>query len=355
VDGVAHPVRVTAPPRVAKGFRTRPVSVLRTVLRSRALRIAGSALGILLLLRTADLRGAAHDARVASPAWLAAGLALTALSFVAGVVQWGVLLRGAQSMVRWRSVASWQAQSVFACHVLPTAAAGDAVRAVNACRAAGNGTGIGSILGSRLAGSLGMAVWGLAGAITLRGTFGVPVLAAAAVYAACIGVAWILVLTTARPSIRAEPHRRDGLAARGARIVASLRDGCHAIRHRTGPIVVCVLVALAGWGVQLLALDAFAHALGAGVPPTLFAVALPISLVATWSPASVNGIGLREGVMAGILVHAGVSPDHAGAVSLVVDLQMLPFAVGGAIAWVATRRRTAPLQALPRPGARATV
>ena len=86
-------------------------------------------------------------------ACLAAGLGLTGLSFVAGVVQWGVLLRGAQSMVRWRSVASWQAQSVFAGHVLPTAAAGDAVRAVNACRAAGNGTAIGSILGSRLAGS----------------------------------------------------------------------------------------------------------------------------------------------------------------------------------------------------------
>jgi uncharacterized membrane protein YbhN (UPF0104 family) len=331
--------RVAGPPPHAKGFRTRPVSSHRSILRSRGLRVAGSLLGILLLLRTADLRGAAHDARVASPGWLAAGLALTALSFAAGIVQWGVLLRGAQSMVRWRSVASWQAQSVFACHVLPTAAAGDAVRAVNACRAAGSGAGIGSILGSRLAGSLGMALWGLAGAITLRGTFGAPVLAAAALYAGVIGVAWIVVLTTARPAARDDPHRRGGLARRGARAVASLRDGCLAIRDRTGPIVVCVVVALAGWGVQLLALGAFAQALGAGVPPTLFAVALPISLIATWSPASVNGVGLREGVMAGILVHAGVSPDHAGAVSLVIDLQMLPFAVGGALAWLAARRR----------------
>ena len=318
------------------------MSTFHSIVRSRALRVAGSALGILLLLRTADLRGAAHDARVASPAWLAAGLGLTGLSFVAGVVQWGVLLRGAQSMVRWRSVASWQAQSVFAGHVLPTAAAGDAVRAVNACRAAGNGTAIGSILGSRLAGSLGMALWGLAGAIMLRGTFGAPVLAAAAVYAGCIGVAWILVLTTARPALRAEPHPRGALATRGARVIASLRDGCDAIRHRTGPIVVCVLVALVGWGVQLLALGAFARALGAGVPPTLFAVALPISLVATWSPASVNGVGLREGVMAGVLVHAGVSPEHAGAVSLVIDLQMLPIAVAGAVAWMATRHRAVP-------------
>jgi uncharacterized membrane protein YbhN (UPF0104 family) len=311
------------------------VSTFRSVLRSPGLRVAGSALGILLLLRTADLRGAAHDARVASPEWLAVGLGLTVLSFAAGVVQWGVLLRGEPARVSWRSVTSWQAQSVFAGHVLPSAAAGDAVRAVNACRAAGNDTGIGSILGSRLASSLGMALWGLAGAVVLRGVFGAPVLAAAATYAASIGVAWILVLTTARPAARSR-------MGRGARIIASLRDGCHAIRHRTWPIVVCVVVALLGWGVQLLALDAFARALGAGVPPTLFAVALPISLVATWSPASVNGVGLREGLMAGVLVHGGVSPDHAGAVSLAIDVQMLPIAVAGALAWMATRRRPAP-------------
>jgi uncharacterized membrane protein YbhN (UPF0104 family) len=322
------------PARLVKGFRTGPVSTLRSVLRSPLLRVAGSALGVLLLLRTADLRGALHDARVASPGWLAAGLALTVLSFAAGVVQWGVLLRCKPALVSWRSVTSWQAQSVFAGHVLPTGAAGDAVRAVHACRAAGNDTGIGSIVGSRLASSLGMALWGLAGAVVLRGVFGPPVLAAAAAYAASVGVAWILVLTTARPSARS----RRG---RGARIIASLRDGCHAIRHRTGPIIVCVVVALAGWGVQLLALGAFARALGAGVPPTLFAVALPVSLVATWSPASVNGVGLREGLMAGVLVHAGVSPDHAGAVSLVIDLQMLPIALAGALAWMAARRRSA--------------
>jgi hypothetical protein len=299
-------------------------------------------------VRTTDLGGAARDVHAASPGWLAAGLALTVLTFTAGVVQWGVLLRGAGTRILWRSVASWQAQSVFAGHVLPTAAAGDAVRAVNACRAAGSGAGIGSILGSRLAGALSMAVWGLAGAVTLRGVFGVPVLAAAAAYVAGIVVAWLLVLT-ARPSAPARPGRRGGLATRGARVVASLRDGCHAIRHRTGAIVMCLMIALLGWGCQLLALVAFAHAVGVVVPPTVFAVALPISLVATWSPASVNGVGLREGVMAGVLVHAGVSAAHAGAVSLIIDLQMLPIALGGAITWMVARRRCPRVRAVAPP------
>jgi glycosyltransferase 2 family protein len=314
------------------------VPALRRVLRLPGLRVAGSAAGVLLLLRTADLGSAAHDLRTARPAWIVAGLALTLLSFGSGVIQWGVFLRRAPSPVRWRSVASWQAQSVFACHVLPSAAAGDAVRAVNACRAAGSGTGIGSILGSRLAGSLSMAVWGLAGAVMLRGTFGVPLLVAASAYVAGIGAAWILVLT-ARPAAPARPVRRGGLVAHAARLIGSLRDACHAIRHRTGAIAVCVLIALVGWGCQLMALGAFAHAVGVDVPLTLFAVALPASLVATWSPASVNGVGLREGVMAGILVRAGVTAGQAGAVSLVIDLQMLPVALGGAVAWMAARNR----------------
>jgi uncharacterized protein (TIRG00374 family) len=249
-----------------------------------------------------------------------------------------VLLRGAQAAVRWRSVASWQAQSVFACHVLPSAVAGDAVRAMNAARATGQRTAIGSILGSRLAGSLGMALWGLLGAVALRGVFGATVVAAAAAYAGFIVVAWVVVLSSARPRLGPSPRPHNTLMARGAGILISFRDGCHAIRHRTAPIVVCLLVALLGWGLQLLALGAFARAVGVTVPPTLFAVALPISLVATWSPASVNGVGVREGVMAGLLVHAGISPAHAGAVSLVIDLQMLPVALAGGLAWMAARR-----------------
>jgi glycosyltransferase 2 family protein len=320
------------------------VPALRRALRLPWLRLAGSAAGVLLLLRTADLGGAAAELRAASPAWLLAGLALTVLSFASGVVQWGVLLRRAPLPVRWRSVALWQAQSVFACHVLPSAAAGDAVRAVNACRAAGTGTGIGSILGSRLAGGLSMAVWGLGGAVLLRRTFGAPLLAAASAYVAGIGIAWILVLT-ARPAASGRATRRHPLLARGARVVGSLRDGCHAIRDRTGAIAACLLIAVVGWGLQLLALGALARAVGVDVPLTLFAVALPMSLVATWAPASVNGVGLREGVMAGILVHAGVTAGHAGAVSLVIDLQMVPVALGGALVWMGARRPGQPAAA----------
>jgi len=95
-----------------------------------------------------------------------------------------------------------------------------------------------------------------------------------------------------------------------------------------------------GWALHLLALWSLAHAVGAGVPLSLFAVATPLSLAATWVPLSINGMGLREGVMAGLLVHAGIAPAHAGAASLLGDVQMLPVACAGALVWLLSTRRS---------------
>jgi uncharacterized iron-regulated membrane protein len=82
----------------------------------------------------------------------------------------------------------------------------------------------------------------------------------------------------------------------------------------------------------------FSRAVGADVSWTLFAVAIPVTLLATLTPFSLNGLGLREGVLVGLLAHAGVSSGHAGALSILIDLQMLPFALLGAVFWMRRRR-----------------
>ena len=82
----------------------------------------------------------------------------------------------------------------------------------------------------------------------------------------------------------------------------------------------------------------FSRAVGADVSWTLFAVAIPITLLATLTPFSLNGVGLREGVLVGLLAHAGVSSGHAGALSILIDLQMVPFALLGAVFWMRCRR-----------------
>jgi len=328
--GTVIPSTVMRAPRVLL-----PIALRR---QARTLRILGTVAGFVLLLRVTDLAGAWGDARHADLRWVAAGLAVSLLGFAVGAVQWGVLLRHRSGSPGWASIAAWQAQSVFATHVLPTPVAGDAVRAVNAGRATGAGVGVASILGSRLASGLGIAAWGMLGALVMLPRFGPILLLGAALYLGAMLAAWALVLSGRSIPLPAWA-RRGGVRGTVGRAIASLRDGFGVIAsHRRG-IAMSVGAGMLGWALHLLAFVALARAVGADVPIGLFAVAAPLSLVATWVPVSVNGMGLREGVLAGVLVHAGITPAHAGAASLLVDAQMLPVACAGALVWLVSSRR----------------
>src|ERR1019366_1755338 len=68
------------------------------------------------------------------------------------------------------------------------------------------------------------------------------------------------------------------------------------------------------------------------------AVCIPIPLLVALAPFSINGLGLREGVLVALLSRTGVSVAHAGAISVLIDLQMVPFAVLGAVLWSRRRR-----------------
>jgi hypothetical protein len=105
-------------------------------------------------------------------------------------------------------------------------------------------------------------------------------------------------------------------------------------------VVQSLLVGAAGWGFNLLALSVAARAIGVNLSWTVLAVCIPITLLVALAPFSINGLGLREGVLVALLSHSGVSVAHAGAISVLIDLQMIPFAVLGAVLWSRHRRST---------------
>jgi uncharacterized membrane protein YbhN (UPF0104 family) len=114
-------------------------------------------------------------------------------------------------------------------------------------------------------------------------------------------------------------------------------------RRHPHAVVQCLLVGAIGWGINLFALDFAAKAIGVELSWAILAVCIPLGLLAALAPFSVNGLGVREGVLVALLVHTGLSTAHAGAVSLLVDLQMVPFAILGAVLWM--RRRNLPVPA----------
>ena len=324
------------------------------MLSSPWLRVAGTVVGIGVLIHTVDIPKAAASLGHADPRWIVAALGLTCVAVLASVMEWGVLIRTVRpvaaaapaGLLCWRRLGSQYLQSLFFTQVLPAGVGGDAVRTVEMGRHVGHTKVLASLAGSRMAGMLGMSMWGLAAAVLLREWLGNGVLIAIAVMVGSIMLIW----TGALSADRLAPHR---LVARvsGAlgRALHSFTDSFSSYRRHPHAVIQCLVFGAGGWGINLFALDLAARSVGVDVSWTVLAVCIPLGLLSALVPFSINGLGVREGVLVAFLVHMGVSATHAAAVSLLVDLQMLPFAMAGGFLLLRRRRLSASPVAAPVP------
>lgn len=321
---------------------------LSRLVHSRALRLAGTAVGVFLLVRSVNIGAAAQTLAHADFRLGLLGVALTAVGVISTVTGWSILIRGTGAHVAWHRLASWYLQGVFAGHVAPTGAAGDAVRAVGVTRAIGSGRGLASLAASRMSGAIGMALFGFIGAVVLMQDFGLAVVIGAALYLAAMLLSWVIAFRLHGPIGRMR-DRSSRLARRAGEMLHPFTESFQAFRERPGALVKAVILGIGGWAVNMLALQVFAASVGVHQPPMVFAVTIPISLIATWVPVAINGIGLREGVLIGLLAHLGENAAHAGALALLIDVQLVPFALMGAALFVLARRRAARLEPVPVP------
>jgi uncharacterized membrane protein YbhN (UPF0104 family) len=89
-------------------------------------------------------------------------------------------------------------------------------------------------------------------------------------------------------------------------------------------------VSLAAW--------LLARGLGIHVSPLLLTAAIPVALLATVLPTTINGLGVREAVFRALLVPAGVAPATAVGFSLMTAVAGALVSLPGAVLWIATRR-----------------
>ncbi|MBJ7609932.1 MAG: flippase-like domain-containing protein [Candidatus Dormibacteraeota bacterium] len=331
------------------------MAILRALFASTWLRIGGTVAGVAFLVHNVDMGKAGSSLVHADWRWASLALALTTIACLASVFEWGVLLRTSAGLgvgnqmahaehqqhhhlFGWTRLSSSYLQSLFFSQLLPAGIGGDAMRTVEMGKVVGHGKILASLAGSRMAGTLGMACWGLAAAVLLRGWVGIGSLIGACVFAAVMMLAWVAALAADRILGRHVVARSSRAFVRTLHSFGQTFSG---YRRHPHAIVQCIVVGAAGWGVNILALEVFAKAIGADISWTVFAVAIPVTLVATLTPFSINGLGIREGVLVGMLAHAGVSSGHAAAMSVLVDVQMLPFGILGAGLWMRHRRRAA--------------
>jgi uncharacterized protein (TIRG00374 family) len=315
----------------------------RAVLGSPWIRVTGTVVGLAVLAHTINIPQAIASLSKADPLWIAAALGLTMLAVAASVVEWGVLLRtagaqsggGTHSLLSWRRLSSSYLQSLFFTQMLPAGVGGDAMRTVEMGRQVGHGRVLASLAGSRLAGMLGMTCWGIAAAVFLRALLGTGVVVVIAALAVGVVLIWLVALS----ADRVIPYRLlTRVSGAMSRAIRSFGEAFSSYRQHPHAVAQSLLVGAAGWGFNLLALSVAARAIGVDLSWTVLAVCVPITLLVALAPFSINGLGLREGVLVALLSRSGVSVAHAGEISLLIDLQMVPFAILGAVLWSRHRR-----------------
>ena len=313
---------------------------LRGIFAHPAARVAVTVVALAIFVHSVNLSAALAKFGHLQGTWALLAMLLTAVTVLTSILEWGFLLRGACGRVSWHYLGNWYVKGLFINQVVPAGIGSDAARAMQVGRRVGHGPVIASLVGSRMAGMLGMGFWGLAGAVVLNTGFHTNDVVGFALFTGLMLLAWILALVAEpvfarirgqRPWERKKSWRTHHLTERFAIFLRSLGS------YRGAPraLLLTILVGSIGWGLNLLALQAFSQALGHDVSWGVFALALPIALLVTFIPISVNGLGVREGVLVFLLALFHVPLATATALALFVDLQLIPFAAFGGLVHVA--------------------
>ena len=291
--------------------------------------VTGLAIG--LLVHHMDLGRAVRQLSTADVRWLALGSVLTLMSSVLGAVCWGVIARGVGIRLGWEAIAVWSGRAVVAGQLVPGGAGGDAVRVVAGRRVGATvGTSLGADLVARACGAVAMTAWGASAALLLHDAVG-PMVVAVALSLLLVAVTGLAVLLDGDLLIRPLARRHGAAATAVSGRLAPATAALAELRRHPAPVFQALLLSAAGWGLNLTALVCMGRAVNAVVGWQVFAVVIPVSLVATLTPLAANGVGLREGILVGLLARAGVAASPALALSLLVDLQLVPVAVLGAL------------------------
>ncbi|HWF56957.1 MAG TPA: lysylphosphatidylglycerol synthase transmembrane domain-containing protein [Candidatus Dormibacteraeota bacterium] len=307
------------------------------ILGSPWVRLTGSLLAVALFVHGVNLPEALSLYGHLAPGWAVLAVGLAGLSVVASVAEWGVLLRGSGNRLDWRFLGSWYLKGLFVNQVTPAGVGSDAMRALQVGKVTGHGPMVASLVASRMAGTLAMSWWALAAAIISRDRLHIPAVTGFVIFAAAMIIAWVLALL-AELVRRRIPEHRTILHGIGL-FIRPFTRAFERYRVRPGTFGGSIVAGIIAWGLNLYSMAAFSLALNAHVSWSIFALVLPIALLVTFIPISANGIGVREGLVVVLLVQAHVALNTATALSLFIDLQLLPFAVLGGMVYLVEHGR----------------
>ena len=301
------------------------------------LKVVVSAGLLYLLLGRTDFSRLWSYVRGASPAWLAAGLALYFLMILLSVWRWRILLRAQHIAVASSRLLNSYLVATFFNNFLPSNIGGDVIRIRDTARQAGSKTLATTIvLMDRGLGLLGLLTIAAVGA-SVAGRIGghPPVLASMLWLALGAGLAAsaAAVLLPGGVARLLSPLRlihQEWVGERIGRLTGALTK----FRSAPGALGACLAGAVVVQAVLVGFYAAIVHSMHIPVSVWHLAVIVPVSFVVQMAPVSLNGFGVREATFTYYFSRIGLPIESALVVSFMGAGLIILFSLSGAVAYL---------------------
>ena len=318
------------------------------------LKVVGTVALVALLLSRLPLGDIEEALRHPRWGWLLVSFAVYAVSAVLGAWQWGLILRGVGIDASWGDMARLYHIGLFFNNFLPANVGGDAWKILDLGARDGRRAGVlGATLLDRLIGLAALTTLACL-AMAAAGSLQVPLprvslvllpvgLALFAVLAALLSRRLGALMVTAARRLNLE--RLVGPLTRFNEDLARLRPR---VAWLNGIFALSLGIQLLRLLTHLAAAKGLGLSLGAAASLQLL-VLIPLVALSLTLPISINGIGLRESVSAGLLTWASLAAPQAVAMELAAYLVQVAYSLsGGAMLW---RRRRPNARRAPEAGA----
>ena len=298
---------------------------------------AAVSIGLLaVLFSRVDLARLWSVARQASPAWLAAALALYLMMVLASAVRWGILLRAQHVHLPYSFLTQSFLVATFFNNFLPSNIGGDVVRITDTAKAAGSKTlATTVVLIDRGLGLLGLALMAATGASLMQrmsvGPVGPALLWAGFAIGAIVATPALLIPEQLGRLL--QPLRvfhQEWVDAR----IEKLTNTLTRFKETPAALAGCFAGAVLVQGILVGFYVAIARSMNIPIGFAELAVIVPISFIVQMVPVSVNGFGVREATFGFYFTRLGLPLESALLVSFVGAALIMLFSLSGGVAYL---------------------
>ncbi len=278
------------------------------------LKVSVTVVGLYLVMSKLDARAIWALIKDIEPGWMVLGAVLIALSLPLRSFRWHIVLHGVGSSIRFGRLVELYLVGSFFNAFLPSGLGGDVVRAAEAAQDVDSGVAVSTVMIDRLSGLMAMFLMALA-VLPFRPE-GFPSQVAATIATICVvGLIGGIALADGRLFHLLTQFLPAGVRAAGDGFLDRLTRSIKLCSWRA--LVGALLVSVAFNLLQMGWWAASGLALGLMIPFGYYLIIVPILALALLVP-SIGGLGVRENLAPLLFNGAGISPEQAVALTLLV-------------------------------------